>query len=134
MKLKTTKTEGDNRNFALSIIKGVLIGLSVALVGILIFAFVLRFTNISDKIITPVNQVIKGISIFLGVFVGMKKHKEKGLLSGFLIGLFFTILAFLVFSILDGVFCFDKTFLNDIIFGSIIGGICGIICVNLKKN
>lgn len=134
MKLKTTKTEGDNRNFALSIIKGVLIGLSVALVGILIFAFVLRFTNISDKIITPVNQVIKGVSIFLGVFVGMKKHKEKGLLSGFLIGLFFTILAFLVFSILDGVFCFDKTFLNDIIFGSIIGGICGIICVNLKKN
>lgn len=134
MKLKTTKTEGENRNFALSIIKGVLIGLSVALVGILIFAFVLRFTNISDKIITPVNQVIKGISIFLGVFVGMKKHKEKGLLSGFLIGLFFTILAFLVFSILDGVFCFDKTFLNDIIFGSIIGGICGIICVNLKKN
>lgn len=134
MKLKTTKTEGDNKNFALSIIKGVLIGLSVALVGILIFAFVLRFTNISDKIITPVNQVIKGVSIFLGVFVGMKKHKEKGLLSGFLIGLLFTILAFLVFSILDGVFCFDKTFLNDIIFGSIIGGICGIICVNLKKN
>lgn len=133
MKVKALKKEKSG-NLLLSIVKGVVVGLCVALVGILIFAFILRFTNISDKIIAPVNQVIKGVSIFFGVFIGLKKHKSMGLLSGFLIGLFFTIAAFLVFSILDGAFCFDRTFLNDIIFGSIIGAICGIICVNLKKN
>lgn len=135
MKVKATKSEksGNNRIFS-SVLKGGMVGLCVALIGILIFAFILRFTNISDKIITPVNQVIKGISIFLGVFIGMKKHKEAGLLSGFLIGLLFTIAAFLMFSILDGAFCFDRTLLNDIIFGSVVGAICGIICVNLKKR
>ena len=133
MKVKALKKEKSG-NLLLSIVKGVVVGLCVALVGILIFAFILRFTNISDKIIAPVNQVIKGVSIFFGVFIGLKKHKSMGLLSGFLIGLFFTIAAFLVFSILDGAFSFDRTLVNDIIFGSIIGAICGIICVNLNKN
>ncbi len=135
MKVKTTESVKDkNGNFALCIVKGVAVGLASALIGILIFAFILRFTSISDKIIAPVNQVIKGFSIFLGVFMGIKKQKDMGLLKGFLIGLLFTIFAFLVFSLLDGAFSFDRTLLNDIIFGSIIGGICGIICVNLKKN
>ena len=132
MKVKALKNE-KNKLFSV-VLKGVLVGLCVALVGILLFAFLLRFTSISDKFISPVNQVIKGVSIFAGVFLGMKKHKTNGLLSGLLIGFLFTVVAFLVFSLLDGAFVFDKTFLSDLIFGTIIGSICGIICVNLKKN
>ncbi len=131
MKVKALNSDG--KGLALAILKGVVAGLCVALVGILIFAFLLRFTSIPDSVISPVNQVIKGVSIFFGVFFGMKKHKNMGLLSGLLIGVLFTITAFLVFSILDGAFVFDKTFLSDIIFGGILGAICGIICVNLKK-
>lgn len=135
MKVKTLKDEKSSKGgLFLAVVKGVVSGLCVALLGILIFAFLLRFTSIPETIIAPVNQVIKGVSIFFGVFFGMKKHKNMGLLSGLLIGFFFTIVAFLVFSILDGAFVFDKTFFNDIIFGCIIGAICGIICVNLKKN
>ena len=132
MKQKASKIE--NQGLVLSVVKGSLIGLAVALVGILLFAFLIRFTSISDAIITPVNQVIKGVSIFFGVFLGIKGHKQLGLLKGMFIGLSFTITAFLVFSLLDGTFVFDRTFFNDLVFGSIIGAICGIICVNLKKN
>ncbi len=134
MKVKTLKTEKQNSGAWVAILKGVSVGLCVSLVGILLFAFILRFTSISDKVIAPVNEVIKGVSIFLGVFIGLKKHKSKGLLNGILIGFLFIIVAFLVFSLLDGTFCLDRTFLNDIVFGSIIGAICGIICVNLKKS
>jgi putative membrane protein (TIGR04086 family) len=134
MKLKASKSERQSTSLPVVIAKGTLCGLCVSLVGILFFAFVLRFSSISDSVITPVNQVIKGISIFAGVFAGLRKNKQNGLLSGILIGLVFTITAFLVFSILDGAFCFDRTLLNDIIFGSVIGAICGIICVNLKKS
>lgn len=134
MKVKTLNKEKDGRGLALSIIKGVLVGLCVSLVGILLFAFVLRFTSVSDKIVSPVNQVIKGVSIFAGVSVSMRKHKSFGLLNGLLIGVCYTIVAFLVFSILDGAFALDRTFFNDLIFGGVIGSICGIICVNLKKN
>ena len=134
LKAKIFKTsEKGNGKILKPVLKGVLIALCISLVAILLFAFLLRFTNISENLISPVNQVIKGISIFLGVLFGMKKVKENGILNGLLIGFLFTVFAFLVFSLLDGQFVFDKTLLNDVIFGSIIGAICVIICVNLKK-
>ena len=131
-KIKAKKDKKEN-NFAL-LLKGTLIALSFSLIGILIFAFILKFTNISESVITPVNQVIKGVSIFLGVFLALKKQREMGLARGLLIGLFYTVFAFLTFSILGGRFTFDLSLLYDIIFGAIIGGICGIICVNIKKS
>ena len=131
MKIKA-KILADEKKF-LPIIKGVLCALSVSLVAILLCAFLLRWTNISNTIIAPINQVIKGISIFVGVFFGMKKVKKNGIINGLLIGFFYTIIAFLVFSLLDGAFKFDRSFLNDLLFGVITGVICGIICVNLKK-
>ena len=134
MKLKARILKSEDKNHIIKpIIKGVMVALCTSLILILLFAFLLRFTNISDSLISPVNQVIKGVSIFLGVFFGLKKVKHNGIFNGLFIGFFFTILAFLVFSLLDGSFVFDRTFVNDLIFGTIIGAICVIICVNLKK-
>lgn len=134
MKVKAKSFEKKEGNFALGILKGSLIALSISLVGILLFAFVLRFTSISDKFILPINEVIKGISVFLGTFLGFKRQKKMGLVGGFLIGFIYTILAFVAFSALNGSFNFDKTLLTDLLFDSIIGAICGIICVNIKKS
>ncbi len=134
MKIKARILKSDEKKGNVKpIIKGVLVALAISLVAILLFAFLLRWTNISDSLIAPVNQVIKGVSIFLGVFFGLKKVKQNGIINGLIIGFLYTIVAFLVFSLLDGAFCFDKSLLNDILFGTIIGAICGIICVNLKK-
>ncbi len=116
------------------ILKGTLIALSISLFGILIFAFALRFISMSDSLISPINQVIKGLSILIGTFIAMKKINQMGLVTGLLIGLFYTVLAFLVFSILNGSFSFSITLLNDLLFGGIIGAICGIIAVNFRKK
>ncbi len=116
------------------ILKGTIYALCFSLVFILVFAFMLKFTGIAETLITPINQLIKGVSIFLGVFIALKKEKQQGLICGLLIGFLFTIFAFLTFSLLSGTFVFDKTFLTDMVFGAIIGGICGIIAVNLKKS
>ena len=122
-------------HFGLIIIKGSLFGLCASLIFILIFAFLLRFVAVSDSAIVAVVQVIKGVSILFGVFVGMKKTKEMGFITGMIIGLLFTVFSFLVFSVLDNfTFEISKTLLNDIIFGTVIGGICGIIAVNFKKD
>ncbi len=134
MKAKRLEEKGSGKGVFLSIVKGSVYALCISLVCILLFAFLLKFTSLSDNLITPINQVIKGVSIFVGVLLGLKKQKEMGLVSGLLIGLIYTIAAFLVFSALNRSFVFDRTLLNDVVFGSIIGGICGIICVNLKKS
>lgn len=126
--------EKKDRSFLLAIIKGSLVALCISLVGILIFAFILKFANISDGAIRPINQIIKGVSVLVGVFVAMRKVDKMGLIGGLLIGLLYTIIAFVVFSILDGNFEFNLTLLNDLLFGGIMGAICGIIAVNVKKR
>lgn len=134
MKAKSQGVKHADNNFISGLIKGTLIALCVSLVLILIFAFLVKFTNIPDSAIAPINQVIKGASIFLGVFLGLRKIKELGLVSGLIIGLVYTLLAFIVFSIIAGNFTFSVTLLTDMIFGGVIGAICGIICVNIKKK
>lgn len=118
----------------LRILKGSLVSLALSLVLILIFAFFIKYVAVPEGAIKPVNQIIKGISLLVGTFVALKKSNQMGLISGLLIGLSYTILAFVVFSILDGNFEFSKTLVNDLLFGGIIGGICGVIAVNFKKK
>ncbi len=115
-----------------NILKGALIAVSISLILILLFAVLIKLTNIPDVAISPVNQVIKIISIFFGCFLCLKKLPQKGLLTGSFVGMFYTVLAFLIFSLLGGTFSFNLTLLSDIIFASIIGGICGIMAVNKK--
>lgn len=131
---KVKNKEKSDHSFFLGVLKGSLIALCVSLIGILIFAFIIRFVSISDAAITPINQIIKGLSILIGCFVGLKKTKEMGFISGLVIGILYTALAFVVFSILDGHFVFSKTILNDLLFGGLIGAICGIIAVNFVRK
>lgn len=133
---KMDKVESkSSTTFIMNIIKGSLYALSVSLILILVFAFLLRFIAIEESVISPAVQVIKGISILIGVLIALKSVREMGFVNGLAIGLTYTIISFICFSMLDGFsFEFSKTLLNDIILGSIIGGITGIIAVNFKKG
>lgn len=121
-------------SFLKSIIKGVLVALSVSIIGICVFAFALRFIDISESTIKPINQIIKFGSIIIGVFIALKNSKEMGLVTGFVVGMVYTILAFLVFSLLNGSLEFETSLINDTIFGGIAGGIAGIVAINFKKK
>lgn len=122
-----------SKNF-LQILKGVGVSLVVSLVGILVFAFVLRFVNIGDNLIKVINQVIKVLSVLLGVSLTLKKDKTKGLLKGAGVGALYTLLAYLVFSVLVGNFNFGLSLVFDTIFAAVIGLICGVIFVNVKTR
>ena len=125
--------QNDNKNIFLTGLKGSLISVCVSLVAILLFAFIIKLTGMSKGLIKVINQIIKIVSIFLGTFFILRKTGQKGLFTGIIVGLLYTIIAFVVFSILNGKFAFDITLLIDIIFGVAIGAICRAICVNLKK-
>jgi len=120
------------QGFWKSVIKGSLYALSFSLILVLVFAFLLRFFAFSDGLITVIIEIIKGASVLGGTIIAMKKCKEMGFLTGLVIGIAFTLLSFTLFSILDSfTFELSRTLLNDLLFGSIIGGISGIIAVNL---
>ncbi|MCI6542238.1 MAG: TIGR04086 family membrane protein [Firmicutes bacterium] len=127
-------SEQDSPKAWLTVLKGSLVALSISLVSILIFAFFIKYVAVPTNAIKPINQVIKGLSLLIGTFVALKKVDKMGLINGLLIGLAYTILAFVVFSILDGHFEFTKSLVNDLLFGGLIGGICGVIAVNFRRK
>lgn len=121
------------KNLLIDVIKGALVSVSITLVLILLFAVIVRFLNISDSWIFPINQVIKVISIIFGVIVLLKNNREKGFLKGLLLGIIYFLLSFFVFSILQGNFSFALKNLYDLLLTTLMGGLVGIIYVNIKK-
>lgn len=122
-----------NKSMGLQILKGSITSVSITLVLILLFALLIRFVNINEGVIMPVNQFIKIVSIFLGVYSALKFHKEKGWVKGMLIGAIYSVLSFVVFSILSSQLSFSMSTLLDILFSGIIGGLSGVIAVNMKN-
>lgn len=115
-------------------VKGVLLATSISIVGVLVLAFVYRLTGMSDNAIRAVNQIIKVVSIFFGVIACLKDNKKLGFAKGSLIGFFYTIVTYFVFSLLSSSLTFNMSFVFDLIFGSAIGSICGVLAVNLGKK
>ena len=113
------------------VIKGVLATFIVALIGVLIFAFIVKIAVLNNGVVKAVNQFIKVLSIFLGCTICIKKN--FGLIKGALIGLIFTVVINLTFALIGSSVSFGVSFLIEIIFTSIVGGICGVIAVNMKK-
>ena len=67
-----------------------------ATILVLVFSLIVKLTNMSATAVPIVNQVIKILSVFLGVFFSLK-NKEKCWLKGILSALLFAVLSFVVF-------------------------------------
>ncbi len=115
------------------VVKGILFALIFTVVAVFLLAVLYKFVEMSDGTIKIANQVIKIISIALGVKIALKKNKSKGLLKGLIIGIFYTILSFLLFSILAKNFSFSLSLVSDIVFAGLVGLIFGILFVNFRK-
>lgn len=132
MRVKTMKMN-ENSGFV-TILKGALNALIISLLLILLFAFVIKLTNISDSLIKPINQIIKVLSILLGCFFAFKKENGGTIGKGIIIGLLYTVLAFVLFSALNGQFEFSWTILLDALFGMVIGFLSSIISNIIQRR
>ena len=115
-----------------TIIKAAGLALAVSLFGAVFFAVILRIGDIQEKMIYPINQTLKGVAIVLGTLLCVRG--EKGWLKGGGAGLLFTALSYLAFSALGGDFSLSWLIFAEIIFAFVLGGIGGMLAVNLKKS
>ena len=117
-------------SFVLQIIKGAAVALVCTLVGILLFALVLKMAALSTTAVKAVNQFIKVISLFLGCFTSVRG--KGGWLKGLLTGILYISLTHLAFLIMCGSGA-GGSFWADLVFGAVAGAICGILAVNAKS-
>lgn len=114
------------------VLKAVLFATLISLALVLIFAIVIRFASVENKVIMPVNVAIKILSLLVGIMLAVK-NPQNGLVKGAISGLVYMLFTFLIFSALSGFK--DVTFSwIDLITLPVVGAISGIIAVNLKAR
>lgn len=114
------------------VFRAVLISICITIIGVLVFALFVKYLCLGESAVLIGNTVIKGVSVFLGVFLGLK-DREMGALKGAIVGLFYVILSYFFFSIISGKPIFSGLNLVGMVFCGVIGLIGGIITVNLHK-
>ena len=135
MKTKTKKApvqKGKTLNFLLASLKGGLVAVLAAFVLIVIFALIIKLTNLPESWFQPITQVIKGVALIIGICSAMKGN-DLSLLTGTLAGIIFTLLAFTLFSFIDDGFNFGLNLLFDILFGAGGGTLVALMCKIAKK-
>ena len=115
----------------LGVLKGVLIGVSICLAGVLVFAFVLKFTSLSQFWIKTVNQIIKLIAVTVACITSVRGN--RGFLKGAVVGFGVVFVTFFLFGLISGGLSFGWGTLLEAVYGILIGLIGGILAVNLKK-
>ncbi len=128
-KLKSIKLSG-----LLGIIKCCLIGIIATLIGTVIFAFVLKFANLSSTIISYINDVIKLFSIFIMITCIKRSGGDRLFLKAIFAGLIYALLSFVIFSILNGGFVFDLSLIYDLLFAIIVSAIVSVIINILNRK
>ena len=118
----------------LSILKCVLIGIISTLIGILIFSVILKFSTLSSTIISYVNDIIKTFSIFIIVMCVKRKDGNKLLIKALFAGVLYAILSFVIFSILNGSFVLNLSFVYDLLFSMIVSAIVSVIINILNRK
>ena len=116
----------------LNIFKGVTISYIFTFVSFLIFAILLSTTNISDSYIPGVICIISIMSILIGSANCTKKANSQGLIWGSLVGLIYSVILYLISSLLFVGFSIPMSTFYLFALSVLFGAIGGVIGINLK--
>ena len=114
------------------VLKGAFFALVFSLLYTVIFAVILRFVPLGDKVVYPVNQVVKLVCIVGATLLCVRG--EKGFFKGGGIGLIFTALSYLAFAAIGGNFSLSWLIIVEIAAAFLAGGLAGSLAVNTKKE
>ena len=115
----------EKSNLIFDFLKGLIVAMTISFGLVLAFAFSLKWWQINESMIMPMNLLIKMVSVIFGAMVAVKGERG-GLVKGLAFGLLYMTVAFVSFSILA------NTFFLDLICSAVAGAIVGIIKVNRK--
>ena len=112
------------------ILKGLGVALLVTVAGVAVFALLMQWLRPTEAVVRIVNQVLKLISVGVGVYVAVGKGCEGGLLKGALVGLLYMAVGVGVYALLSGQGAPVSAYLADLGMGIAGGGIVGMLLSN----
>lgn len=129
-----TKAKHGGTPVWLRLLKGLGAALVVTIAGVAVFALLMQWVKPSDTVVRIFNQVLKLVSIGIGVYVAVGCGQEGGLLKGAGVGLAYMALGVAIYALLSGQQAPVTAYLADLGMGVAGGGIVGMILSNLAPK
>lgn len=125
---------GTKGNQWINLLKGLGAAVLVTLAGVALFALVMQWVKPTEGAVRIFNQVLKLLSIAVGVWVAVGRGGEGGLLRGAAIGLAYMAIGVALYALLSGQQAPFTSYLADLGMGIAGGGIVGMILSNISPK
>ncbi len=116
------------------LLRGLGVAMLTTMLGVAVFALLMTWLRPSDGVIRVFNQVLKLVSITLGVAAAVGRGGEGGLARGAAIGLGYMALGVALYALLSGQSAPFTSYLADLGMGIAGGGIIGAILSNISPK
>ena len=114
------------------LVKGLAAAVLMTVAGVAIFALVMQWVKPTEDAVRVFNQVLKLVSIAVGVYVAVGRGGNGGLIRGAAVGLLYMAVGVALYAILSGQQAPLTAYLADLGMGVAGGGIVGMILSNLS--
>lgn len=118
----------------LAVLRGVVIGACITVIGVALLALLLNWWDASDKAITAMNQVVKFVAILAGVTSAMQGGSRGGMMRGACVGLLYMAFGIVCYCLLMGQSPRFTAYLADLGMGLAAGGLFGMILTARKSG
>lgn len=122
------------KSAALALLKGLLIAVAFTLACMLLMAAALVALQMSDRLLTVLNQIVKLLAIAVGTCVAMPRGGSRGLLTGVEIALVYMALGYAMYVLLGGGSFAVGNMLGEMLLGSAVGAVTGAVRANLSPR
>lgn len=117
-----------------SLALGWLAAVLITLAAMLLLAAALVYLHLGDRLLTALNQVVKLLSIVLGVCVAVPRGGARGLASGVLVALLYMAVGYALYVFLGGGSFAVGNMLGEMMLGSAAGAVTGAVRANLTAR
>ena len=117
-----------------SILKGLLCAVALTLVLMVGVAALVLGLRISDGMLTALNQVMKLLSILLGVTVAVGRGGQRGFLTGMAVAMLYMTIGYACYVALGGNAFVVTQMLGEILIGAALGATTGAVLSNLPAG
>ena len=118
----------------LSLLKGLLVAVAFTLACMLAMAAALVYLQMSDRLLSLLNQLVKLLAIALGTCAAVPRGGSRGFLTGVEIALVYMALGYGLYVLLGGGSFAVGNMLGEMLLGSAVGAVTGAVRANLSPR
>ena len=124
----------ENNNYFKCILKGTIGTLLFNFIGIVILSSIMTKLTLTKNIFNVIYLIISLVSLACGAMIAARKRKSKGFYVGFGVTIFYCVTVYLIYTIVNGGYTFTGFELFKIIVSFIVGGLGGVLGVNMVQE